>query len=227
AATQTRLWEYLGTAVTGDPAEAAATLLSEMTPGPRAVDADQILLRLRQIVPFRDGSWSSSGDTLAEHLFLQWRVARSGGWRPRPHLLAFWRGFTAVAAEMQALEPGSDALRDGLEELRLTVDVGRLSSLLSPAGLAEGIGPYAALLVQMPQKLDAMLTLLASGETRLKLQIDEGKDPRSRQSPWTLAVILAAAFGAIVLLTRQLASPALFGIWGERIGAVVLLVFGA
>lgn len=227
AAAQTRLWEYLGAAVTRDPAEAGPHLIPEMAPGARAVDPDQLLLRLRQVVPFRDGGWSSGSETLAEHLFVQWRVARAAGWKPRPHLLAFWRGFAAVAAEVRSLAPERDILREGVEELRLTVDVGRLGALLSPAGLAQGLEPYAALLVQVPQKLDEMLTLLASGEARLKLQIDEGADPRRRQSPLVVAVTLAAALGAIALLTRQLASPALFGAWGERIGAVILLVFGA
>ncbi len=63
-------------------------------------------MRLRQIVPFRDGSWTPSGESLAEHLFLYARTARECGYRPRRPLLELYRGLFAVALLSQRLARG-------------------------------------------------------------------------------------------------------------------------
>ena len=50
-------------------------LLRELEPLSRDASEDDFELRLRQVVPFRDGSWSEHGNNVAEYVVLHWQVA--------------------------------------------------------------------------------------------------------------------------------------------------------
>src|SRR6185503_5774779 len=60
--TQNNVWRYLLAAADHDPDAAGGYLLREMVRG-EGGDEEELRLRMRQAVPFRDGAWSAAGDT--------------------------------------------------------------------------------------------------------------------------------------------------------------------
>lgn len=218
---QGNFWSYLIAASNQDPEEACTYLLREMTlEGPPSAE-EQLRLRLRQAVPFRDGGWSVRGETLAEHLFLHWRFAREAGFRPRAHLLAFYRGLAAVTVTARRLAPDRDALLQAFEEVRLLSSVQQFGDLMTPGQMREMFERYAALMVELPEKLDEVLTLAAEGNLRRSPRAPEPAEP-PRSLSATVWVTLLLALAAVFLLAPQLG-----GVWGERVGALLFLLLGA
>ncbi|HWM89259.1 MAG TPA: AarF/UbiB family protein [Thermoanaerobaculia bacterium] len=220
-AVQANLWGYLIAASNQDVDEVCTWLLRESTlEGPPWAE-EQLRLRLRQAVPFRDGSWSRSGEGLAEHLFLHWRFARECGFRPGAHLLAFFRGLTALTFETRRLAPGRDVLLRALEDVRLLAGMQQLGEMMNFDRLRENFERYAALAVQLPQKLDEVLTLAAEGDLRRPTR-PAARPPERRRGSSLVWVSLLLALAAVVLLARQVD-----GVWGERVGALLFLMVGA
>jgi len=224
-AVQEHLWEHLVATLADDPATAGERLLREVERQPGALDEADLVLRMRQVVPFRDGAWSSSGDSLAEQLFAYWRLARECGYRLRAPALRTVRGLAALALLGRRLAPGRDALREGVEELRLARGLGRLREAVDVESLGRELLPYAHLMLSLPQKVDALLSMLARGEARVRLETEERGRPGAGG-----AVAVAAAAIAVALVLGRVFEPALADGAGQRIAegasALLLLVAG-
>ncbi len=222
ALSQSHLWGYLIAASERDPDRACTYLLREMT-GATAAGEKQVRLRLRQVVPFRDGAWSASGDSLAEHLFVHWRLARACGYRPRAHLVAFYRGLFAVAAAARRLAPEQDALAEALQEVRLLTTAGQLRDMMTLTEMRESLERYAVLMAELPRHLDEALTRAADGTRQPASYV--GRPERGDERGATLLVAaFVAAVAALTLLVRQLAGAGLA--WAQPAGAAVALLFG-
>jgi hypothetical protein len=221
SAVQGNLWSYLIAAAKQDPDEACTYLLREMTAGPEA-NEEQLRLRLRQVVPFRDGAWSLGGDSLAEHLFVHWRLARESGYHPRVHLLAFWRGLFAITSAARQLAPERDALHEALQEVRLVSSFGQIRDLMTTRQLQDNLERYALLATQLPQKLDEVLTVAAMGGAAPA----RPAEPRNqeRRDPLSLVIAFVLALAALTLAARQLTAAG--APWAEPAGAVTALVLG-
>ncbi|HLE85935.1 MAG TPA: AarF/UbiB family protein [Thermoanaerobaculia bacterium] len=229
-AARVNLRSYLLAAAGREPAEALVHLLAEMTPGEHALGEERLRLRARQVVPFRDGAWSAGADELAEHLFLQWRVARECGYRPQAHLVAFCRGLATTAQLCRAVALEHDPLRPAIEEVRRHGGMDELRGLVSPAGAAgwgAALEPHARLLFELPQRLDEVLSMLARGETLIRLEVSEPPEAERRRGSLPGLLALALAIVAVAAVTQRLADPALAGVWAERAGALLLLGLGA
>ena len=220
--TRENLWEYLLAAAAHDPERAGAALVQEMDGGPAG--GEGLHQRLRQLVPFRDGGWAATDD-LAGYLFLHWRCATALGYRPRPHLILFYRGLTRLAVTARRLAPGRDPLREGLEAVRLTAGLSDVTRLFSSDSAKEVLGSYTAALLAMPQRLNELLTLAAEGRANVKLEMVEPPAERRRKDFSTAALAAVLAMVAVVLLAHYLAGA--LGPWAERIGAVLLGVLGS
>jgi ubiquinone biosynthesis protein len=218
------LWEYLLAAAAQDPERVCAALTREMDGGP-ADGLGRLLNRLRQVVPFRDGGWGARDD-LAGYLFLHWRCAAAEGYRPRPHLIAFYRGLAQLAAQSRRLAPESDALREGLERARLAAGLGDVMRLLDREEMKQILGTYAATMLAMPQRLNEALTLAAEGRVTVKLEMVDPPEERRRKNSFTAALAILLAMAAVILLAQYLASAGGLGSWVERLGAVLLGVLG-
>ena len=227
---RSHLRDYLFAAAGPEPAEALGHLLSEMTLGEHAVGEERLRLRARQVVPFRDGAWSAGADELAEHLFLQWRVARECGYRPQAHLVAFYRGLATTAQLGRALAPEHDPLRPAIEELRRRGGIEELRGLVSPTGAGgwgAALAPHARMLFELPQRLDEVLSMLARGETLIRLEVSDPPESDRRRGSLAALAALALAILAVAVAAHRLADPALAGVWAERVGAVLLVGLGA
>jgi ubiquinone biosynthesis protein len=221
------LLDYLIAASTQDPDRACSCLIKEMRRSGEASGEDELRHKLRQVVPFRDGGWSdgANSDSLAEHLFLHWRLANGHGYRPGLHMLGFFRGLFWIANSTRGLTRGQDALLEALEELRMNAAMSQFRGMMSLPHLTDSTGKYATIMMELPRKLDQALTLMAEGNALLKL--DGARLPaRGRQERSSAVVIaLLLLLAAIVVLSHRLSSAAA-GLWIERIGAIAFMLLG-
>jgi len=220
-ALQENVWAYLA-AAGHDPDEACSYLLREMKRrGPGS--EEQLRLRLRQAIPFRDGAWSAAGDSLAELLFVQWRCARESGFQPGTRMSPFCRGLCSMATTVRLLDQHCDAVREGFSAVRVQASVEPLREMLDPRLLGGELARYAVLLAQMPHDLDRALTLAAERREPPGSPGPEAAGPRGREQ----AVLLGAfvlALAALSLLARQL--TAADWKWIEPAAAILALVLG-
>ena len=223
-AARSDLWEYLLAAAAEDPDRAGAALLRELEGGP-AAGSGPLRQHLRQLVPFRDGGWEARDD-LAGYLFLHWRCAAQEGYRPRPGLIAFYRGLARLAAEARRLSPERDALREGLDAARLTDAMREVLRLVDGDRLQEALGSYAAALLTLPRRVDELLDLAAEGRVSVKLEVVEPAADRRQGDFAAASRVVLMAMAAVVLLAYRLASSSVLGPWTERVAAVLLGALG-
>ncbi|HVT60568.1 MAG TPA: AarF/UbiB family protein [Thermoanaerobaculia bacterium] len=224
AAAQSNLRDFLVAVASGEPDDACAYLLRETARQDEAASEAQLGSRLRQIVPFRDGAWSASGESLAEHLFVYVRQARECGYWPRPHLVAFLRGLCAAASVARRLSPEGDALREGLQEVRLLAGMTQVRQAIDPAHWGSHLDRYAAAFVEMPQRLNELLMLADEGRARVRSERLDEALPRRSQGMRSAALLMLMA--VVVLVMHRLAGSGLSGAWPEAIAGLVFLVLG-
>ena len=225
---KTHLWDYLISALNEDPDRACACLMQEMNKQKGVGNEDELRHQFRQLEPFRDSGWSGGGrgGHLSEVLFLHWRLASRQGYRPHSHLVCFYRGLFLIVATARRLSPASDSLREGLEQLRLIQTLKQFEEIISPYQLGSYLERYAAMMTELPQKLDAALTLAAEGNLRLKVQ-EGGKGERRRQKDaLAIAIALMLFLGAVAVLSRHLAASGVAGLWVESASAILVVIIG-
>ena len=223
AATRARFFAYLNAVAATDPDTAWAWIGVAAAPGPDGQPEDELRRRLRQAVPFRDGEWSGD-DRLAEQVLVQWRVTREAGWKLQPHQLHMYRGLQAVAGAAERLAPAHDALLAALESERLRVGFSEARQLFDPRALPVALDALVQNMVNLPQKLDDVLTLAADGRLSVKLHAPEAREQRRVRDRTVSLVASLVALSALALLLRHVVSG--YGAVAERIGMVLLLMVG-
>ena len=223
------LWNYLIAASTEDPDKACSCLLREMINEGRPVNEDELRHRFRGIVPFRDGGWSSHEDSrsLAEHLFVHWKLMSEHGLRPQRHLLYFYRGLFQTAANARRLAPYSDPLLAGLQGVRTIEMLAQFRDMMELSRLSDNLDKYTAMMMGLPQKLDDVLTLVAESSARVKLQGTGAIGPRRPKNSSAVVIALLLTLAAVTLFSHHLATSAGAGGWLDRISAIVFVLLGA
>ena len=223
------LWNYVRATAGHFPDRAAASLLREVSKLRRRASAGELRTRIRQVVPFRDGGWSTTGESLGEYAISHWRLLRGAGFRPRPHLDDFYQGLFWAARSARRFAPGADPLGEALGDLDWLAGWNQFRQLTSPRQMGMTAESYMASLVELPQKLDRILGF-ASEEGGFRLpEAAQTADHKRRNS--TAAVLsLALVMAALVLLHEQWrhlgATLGLSAAWSERALAVVFLTVG-
>jgi predicted unusual protein kinase regulating ubiquinone biosynthesis (AarF/ABC1/UbiB family) len=223
------LWNYLIAASTEDPDRACSCLLREMMKEGEPFNEDELRHRFRGIVPFRDGGWSSHEDnrSLAEHLFVHWKLMSARGLRPQHYLLAFYRGLFQTAANARGLAPHSDPLLAGLQRVRTIEMLAQFRDMMGLSQLSDNLDKYTAMIMGLPQKLDDVLTLAAESSARVKLQGTGEAGHRRQENTSAVVSALLLVLAAVVLLSHYIAASAAGGVWLDRIGAIVFVLVGA
>lgn len=221
------LCDYLVAAATDDPDRAYFCLFRELTKEGPPAEHDDLRQRFRQIVPLRDGGWATSGDgnSLAENLFAHWRLAGARGHLPPPHLSSFYRGLFLVAGVARRLAPERDALSEGLQDVRLLTGVEKFRDMVDPRHLGDQLERYGPILMELPQRLDEVLTLAAEGRAGLKIQMPETAAHRRRKNSSAIVVALLLVLAAFALLSPRLAAS-FTGAWVDGFNAVVFVALG-
>jgi predicted unusual protein kinase regulating ubiquinone biosynthesis (AarF/ABC1/UbiB family) len=223
------LWNYLIAASTEEPDKACAYLLRVMITGERPFDEDELRHRFRGIVPFRDGGWSSNGDcrSLAEHLFVHWRLMSERGLRPQHYLPAFYRGLFQTAAHARQLAPYSDPVLAGLHDVRTNEMLTQFRDMMRLSHLSDQMDKYAAMMMGLPQRLDDVLTVAAESSARVKFQATRAPTPHQQKDWSALVIALLLMLAAVVLFSHHLAASTGAGEWIDRMSAVVFVLLGA
>lgn len=219
-----RFLDYVNAVAEDDADAAAAWIVDEAAPDMSDRLEEELRRRLRQAVPFRDGEWSGD-DRLAEHLLVQWRMAREAGWPLTSHHLHLYRGLFATAAIAARLAPHEDTLLSALRDERLQIGLAQARHLLDPRAVGATFDRLLQGMVQLPQKLDHVLTLAAEGRLRVKLHVPDGGAARQTRNRTILLVCALVALTGVASVARQFA-PAL-GPAVERLAAVAVLMLGA
>lgn len=221
---QVNLWDYLRATAGHDPDQAAMCLRRELAPGRRAVSDGELRSRVRQVVPFRDGGWSSAGETLAEYALLHWRVAREHGFQAPQHLAAFYRGLFWAACTAQPVLPDNDPLHDALENLQWIAGWNQLRQLTTPAQLTAAFEAYLTTAFEWPQKLERALELASDEQRGFRVGSAAAPGRRRRRDATAAVVALLLAMTAVVVVARPFLTAA-DGPWGERLAAAGFALF--
>ncbi len=222
SAGRTRFVSYLNAVASDDPDAAAAWLLADAAPV-SAVLEEEVHRRLRQAVPFRDGEWSGE-DRLAEQVLVQWRVAAEAGLALDAHQLHMYRGLHALAGATAVLAPDTDALLSALQEDRLRVGFGYAQPLIDPRALPATLDKLLQDMVNLPQKLDEVLSLAADGRLRVKLHLphdDAARRTRNRTVSLVSALVVLTALAFTLRHVQAAQLPAV-----EQMGALLVLAVG-
>lgn len=224
AASQVNLWDYLRAVARHEGDQAAACLQRELRPGGAAVLPGELRSRVRQVVPFRDGAWSETGEGLAEFAVLHWGLLRPYGYFARAHLVAFYRGLYKTARTLEPFAGTGDPLRDALTDLEWSAGWNQLRQLAKPDQAAAVMETYLAGLLELPAKLDRFLRTASDPETGFVVRTGGSERHRAGRAAGAVALVLAMV--AVALVERQL-EAALGAVWGERLAVVLFVVFGA
>ncbi len=225
---QEKLGDYLAAMTVDDPDAACDALLGLVSPRP-AADRHRLRRRLRQLMPFRDSRRLDDGDTVAATLLLHQRLLAEGGFQPAPPLAELYRSLFWIHCSASRLVPDREILAEALEELRLVTGLGELRRQLDMARLAQDLKQNASLWLELPQKLDAVLTRAARETAIAEAGHSPPPAPRERRSTdASLAVVaLLAAAVALAVVGRRLVELGADGVWGEELAALALLLLGA
>lgn len=226
---KSNLFGYLVAAAGQLPDSACSYLLREMKCAGGAAREEELRHRLRQVIPFRDGGWADSGDSrnLAEYLFVHWRFARECGYTPQPHLIGFFRGLFQIAATARLLAPSRDPLMEALQDLRFNTMFTEFRDMVGLGRLGDSVDRYAAMMTELPQRLNDVLTLAAEGRTRLGREESGRAERRSRRNSSAAVVALLLLLASVALWSHQLSSVAGAKEWADRVGAVAFVIVGA
>ena len=136
--TKMRLLGYVMATAFGISDEVAESLSELMEPEDHCEGLGVLKRRIGQIVPFRDGGWAKNGknELLADHLYIQWQIARDCGYQESEPFKDFHRSIFALAHIANRIAPNADLLKDTIYEFRMRkavtdlVESGKLSSVI-------------------------------------------------------------------------------------------------
>ena len=226
AADQAGLRGFLIALACREPDDACSFLLREMIREPEASE-EALRLQMRQIVPFRDGAWSASGESLAEHAFVCIRQARACGFRPRLQTAVFYRGLASLAAVLRQLAPDGDVLLEALQEVRVLSSFSQVREAMSPLspGWNDQWGRYALLMSELPRKMDELLTLAAEGRVGTGSP-ERVPPPRRAERSHLLLGASVMVLGSLALVLQYLVRTGAFAGRGETLAAILFLAVG-
>ena len=229
AEAKNNMWRYLIAAATEEPDQACMSLLREVIPDGASVDVDELRYRFREIVPFRDSRLSSGGasNSLADYLLIHWQLISERGLRPKTHVTRFYRGLFNTVETTKSLIDTDDPLLKGLQDVRTIEMLEQFQKVMEFDEMSSNFDKYAAIMMQMPRKLDAVLTWGAESSARQKLQSTRPSQHHRDRSGMAVIISLSLVLVAVVVLSHHLAAVTVADVWVDRIGAIVFVVFGA
>ncbi|MEM7351503.1 MAG: hypothetical protein AAF657_11895, partial [Acidobacteriota bacterium] len=177
--------------------------------------AGELRTRIRQVVPFRDGGWSTSGESLGEYAIAHWRLLRRTGFKACSHLDDFYQGLFWTARSARGFAPSTDPLGDALGDLDWLAGWNQFQQLASPRQMGMTAESYMATLVELPQKLDRILSLGTGEAAPLPSSATSEEHPRPKDRS-VVVLCLGLAMAALVLLQGPLHQLTTALGWGAR-----------
>lgn len=199
------LFEYLAAARRHDVDRAYELLLRELVTVRGAVDRESLRGVFRQAMPMREGDWSGpdTGRRLADHVFLQGRLARGRGYRPTPHLVAFYRGLAELDLLARRLDPEGDALREALNDARWVASAVELRENLHPARI---VGSLTHAIPRLAEVLDTSPASVSTARDERAAARAQGKrrgaEDRDKDAWIVFAGLLLLLFSVALVADR-------------------------
>ncbi len=218
-----RFLGYVNAEAADDPDAACEWVMAECDQKGNGAAEEELRRRFRQSVPFRDGE-SSGEDNLAELALVHWRATQEAEWTLHPHFLYLYRAVHALSMRGIALAPGKDVLMLGLQDVRLRIGLDEARHLVNPLGVPAALDKLLANMVNLPQKLDEVLTLAAEGRLRVKLSMPASDEQRRIRNRTVSLIAGLAVLASVAFLFRVVVPEP--GVLTERLGAFVLLAAG-
>jgi len=215
--------KYLLAGAIDDPDRAFDWIVTEAAPGSIGLPTESLRRRLRQAVPFRDGEWSGD-DRLAERLFVHWRATRAAEWHMPARYLRLYRGVHALSVATTALTPYADEVLTALHDEQWRMGQTEAQDLLDPERLMVALESMSRDFVQIPQKLDEILTAAATGRLRITAEIPDADDRRIARNRTVSLVASLVTMVAVTFVLRHV-TPA-HGSTLEWVAAMIVLMVG-
>ncbi len=228
-ASRTNLWSYIRATVEHLPDRASASLLREVSRSRADATEGELRTRIRQAVPFRDGGWTAAGESLGEYAILHWRLLRVAGYRARPRLNEFYMGLFWAARSARNFEPQGDPLGAASRDLDWLAGWNQFRQLASPQAMGQTAEAYLSNLVELPQKLDRILSM-PDGATGFPAPSKEPSAGQGSKNSNVVVTSLCLMMMVLALVADQWSALAVgFGLsagWADRILALVFFALG-
>jgi hypothetical protein len=219
---QRHLTMYLSALGSDLPDRAWDALAHGLVPVEGAAPPEEVARAFRCLVPFRDDRSCDSGSEVADRAFLQWRTATLHGWVPAADVAAFYRGLHAVIAAVRELARGRDVLAEAVHSLRFETTLHQFDEWSQGVDVTGAMERQVTLLLQLPQKIDRLLTVAAEGSVRVQLVNDQDRAGRRLRTAAMMALMMVT--GAVMMLVGSTGSWP--HAWSDSAQAAGLLVTG-
>jgi len=217
------LAHYLIAVLNEDPDQACLCLLQQVTSTESHANTLPLRNSFRQATSFRCGDWrlGNRTDALAGRLFMHWQLLHKHEYELSDHLISFYRGLFLMNECCRRLAPAEDTLREAVEQLRATAVFEQFQDWLPLHRWKEDVGRYAGLMLELPKRLDDLLSLTANGTPALRIKIDEPVIGKEKSNLATVLSALCVGFAALTLFVPGVARWIGVSLGAER---VVLMV---
>ena len=216
------LSSYFDALLSDDPDKAAMYLLREMAPHPgKTIDGDSLRSNFRQAAYFGmlEPVLGTDSNAVAQIIFQHCRTAREHHYRPKAHLLCFYRGLFSIARIARQICPMGDPLREGFEELRATGAFDQLREIMDWRYWFQNADKFAATMMNLPRTFDSALTR-ASSISVDAIQPEKGSSSRDQKATSAGNIILL-----LVLLVVITQVPGANG-WSGKLIPLALMLAG-
>lgn len=200
AAAREDLWKYMVATMTDDPDTSAMYLLRQMDAPCRAVDVQEFRSSFRQSAYFAalEPLLGTNSNALAQLVFQHWKTALAHGYRPKPHLLDFYRGLFSIATIAATVSREKDFLQEAMEELRGMQLGQQFRTLVDFNRVAQNFDRFASAAVYFPRVLDDALTQIGrNNHSHVQLP------PAPAHTQKTPLLVMAILMLAALLLLSQ------------------------
>lgn len=224
-----RAWDFLRALSRQDPDRAMGALLSCFEPAigwGSLEDRRRLRSDLRFVVPFRDGSWTRSGDSLAETTAHSWRIFAGHGFRLSEGWTGFFRSMVLRSLEAFDQESDRDALKEGLEALQWRAGWNQLRQMTEPRTMFHQAERYTLGLLEWPQALDKLLDDNDPAKRALGGTAPHRASTRKGARKGWFERYGAVAGGAMGLVALAVAGPEVIEVFAGSEPWVAMLILG-
>jgi predicted unusual protein kinase regulating ubiquinone biosynthesis (AarF/ABC1/UbiB family) len=212
------LLQYLTAVAKDEPIRACDLLLDHCDADEAASKRETMRNQFRQAEPFRSGGWSDNykGRRLADNLFVQWRLARQGGYRPKPHMEAFMRGLFAVEGQARRIAADWDGLREGVNNLRVIVAITRIREHLGPTQFEENMHQFI-------ETGSTIMRKLAEGPVTQDRTSIAKTAPKRYSAMWIAVSGLSLMLVSLALILERLTVASANPLMSEKAAAIIFI----
>jgi hypothetical protein len=168
-------------------------------------------------------AYTGSVGYLTSTVQAQWRVAIENGYRPPRQSLSILRGMICLNESVQAVNPGSDAVLEGLKDYRLSRLLGDVQPMFEPMHWIGHLDKLITLMASSPRIIDDAIAAAVPDRAAEERRASSSRGQRRRGPSWVVPT-LASLFAISLSFGRG--PPASGVVREEWFGAILFLLVG-